>query len=158
MVSKVFRHFWFDRLSRNSILKVVIAWFFCVPKLEWNPQLHDVISMPTQQYTNTNYISLERSHLVVSIMLRYVDRITFNDNLSCREVKIDKNILGWLTVLCSQMRQVSINIPTISRVPKWSVFPSLENLKRTKGSAEQILRNRRHRAKNRISTLYRMTA
>ena len=129
------------------------------PKIGVEPPKHDVISMPTQQYTNTNYISLERSHLVVSIMLRYIDRIkTFNDNLSCREVKINKKFWGWLTVLCSQMRQVSINIPTISGVPKWSVFPSLENLKRTKGSAEQILRNRRHRAKNRISTLYRMTA
>ena len=69
-----------------------------------------------------------------------------------------QKFLGWLTVLCSQMRQVFINIPTISGVSKWSVFPSLENLERTWGSAEQILRNRRHRAKNRISTLYRMTA
>ena len=61
------------------------------PKIGVEPPKHDVISMPTQQYTNTNYISLERSHLVVSIMLRYMDRIkTFNDNLSCREVKIDK--------------------------------------------------------------------
>ena len=64
------------------------------PKIEAEPPKHDVISMPTLQCTNTNYISLERSHLVVSIMLRYMDRIkTFNDNLSCREVKIDK-ILG----------------------------------------------------------------
>ena len=87
------------------------------PKIGVEPPKHDVISMPTQQYTNTNYISLERSHLLVSIMLRYMDRIkTFNDNLSCREVKIDKKF--WLTVLCSQMPQVSINIPTISGVPK----------------------------------------
>ena len=53
---------------------------------------HDVICMPTQQYTNTKYmyISLERYHLVVSIMLRYMDQIeTFSENLSCREVKID---------------------------------------------------------------------
>ena len=65
------------------------------PKIGVEPPKHDVISMPTQQYTNTNYISLERSHLVVSIMLRYVDRIkTFNDNLSCREVKIDKKFWG----------------------------------------------------------------
>ena len=65
------------------------------PKIGVEPQKHDVISMPTQQYTNTNYISLERSHLVVSIMLRYMDRIkTFNDNLSYREVKIDKKIWG----------------------------------------------------------------
>ena len=65
------------------------------PKIGVEPPKHDVISMPTQQYTNTNYISLERSHLVVSIMLRYMDRIkTFNDNLSCREVKIDKNFWG----------------------------------------------------------------
>ena len=52
---------------------------------------YDVISMPTQQYTNTKYISLERYYLVVSIMLRYIDQIkTFSENLSCREVKIDK--------------------------------------------------------------------
>ena len=61
------------------------------PKMGVEPPKHDVISMPTQQYTNTNDISLERYHLVVSIMLRYMDQIkTFNDNLSCREVKIDK--------------------------------------------------------------------
>ena len=61
------------------------------PNIEVEPPKHDVISMPTQQYTTTNYISLERSHLVVSVM----DRIkTFNDNLSCREVKIDKKIWG----------------------------------------------------------------
>ena len=65
------------------------------PKIGVEPPKHDVISMPTQQYTNTNYISLERSHLVVSIMLKYMDRIkTFNDNLSRREVKIDKNFWG----------------------------------------------------------------
>ena len=61
------------------------------PKIGPEPPKHDVISMPTQQYTNTNYVSLERSHLVVSFMLRYMDQIkTFNDNLSCRKVKIDK--------------------------------------------------------------------
>ena len=38
MVSKVFRHFWFHQFSRNSILNVIVAWFFCVQKLEWNPQ------------------------------------------------------------------------------------------------------------------------
>ena len=65
------------------------------PIIGVEPPKHDVISMPTQQYTNTIYISLERSHLVVSIMPRYMDRIkTFNDNLSCREVKIDKNFWG----------------------------------------------------------------
>ena len=65
------------------------------PKIGVEPPKHDVISMPTQQYTNTNYLSLERSHLVVSIMLRYMDRTkTFNDNLSCREVKIDKKFWG----------------------------------------------------------------
>ena len=65
------------------------------PKIGVEPPKHDVISMPTQQYTNTNYISLERSHLVVSIMLRYMDQIkTFDGNFSCREVKIDKNLGG----------------------------------------------------------------
>ena len=53
------------------------------------------ISMPTQQYTNTKYISLERYHLVVSIMLSYMDQIkTFSENLSCRQVKIDKIFFG----------------------------------------------------------------
>ena len=65
------------------------------PKMGVESPKHDVISMPTQEYTNTNYISLERYHLVVSIMLRYMDQFkTFNDNLSCREVKIDKNFWG----------------------------------------------------------------
>ena len=65
------------------------------PKRGVEPPKHDVISMPTQQYTNTNYISLERYHLVVSIMLRYMDQIkTFNDNLNCPKVKIDKIFLG----------------------------------------------------------------
>ena len=115
--------------------------------------------MPTQQYTNTNYISLERSHLVDSIMAEIYGP---NQNIQWQfELPRSENrqkFLGWLTVLCSQMRQVFINILTISGVSKWSVFPSLENLEMTKGSAEQILRNRRHCAKNRILTLYRMTA
>ena len=65
------------------------------PKMEVGPPKHDVISMPTQQYTNTNYISLERYHLVVSIMLIYMDQIkTFGENLCCRGVKIDKNFWG----------------------------------------------------------------
>ena len=56
---------------------------------------HEVINMQTQQYTNTKYIALDRYHLVVSIMLRYIDQIkTFSENLSCREVKIDK-IVCW---------------------------------------------------------------
>ena len=37
----------------------------------------------------------------------------------------------------------------------YPIFIHYLNLERTKGSAEQILRNRRHRAKNRILTLYR---
>ena len=59
------------------------------------PHKHDVISMPTQQCTNTKHISIERYHLVVSIMLRYLDQIkTFGENLCCRKVKIDKKFLG----------------------------------------------------------------
>ena len=50
---------------------VVVAYVILLrPKIGVEPPKHDVISMPTQQYTNTNYISLERFHLVVSIMLR----------------------------------------------------------------------------------------
>ena len=41
-----------------------------------------------------------------------------------------QKILGWHTVFWSQMRQVFINIPTISIVSTWSTFPSLENLER----------------------------
>ena len=65
------------------------------PKVGVEPPKHDVISMPTQQYTNTNYISLERYNVAVSIFLRYMDQIkTFNDSLSCRKVKIDKIFWG----------------------------------------------------------------
>ena len=65
------------------------------PKMGVEPPKHDVISMPTQQYTNTIYISLKRYYLVVSIMPRDMDQIkTFNDNSSCREVKIDKIFWG----------------------------------------------------------------
>ena len=61
------------------------------PKMGVAPPKHDVISMPTQQYTNTRHISLERYHLVVSIKLRYMDQIkTFSKNFSCRKVKINK--------------------------------------------------------------------
>ena len=37
------------------------------PKLGVAPHKHDVISMPTQQCTNTKHISIERCHPVVSI-------------------------------------------------------------------------------------------
>ena len=42
-------------------------------KMRVAPHKHDVISMPTQQCTNTKHISKERYHPVVSIMLRYLD-------------------------------------------------------------------------------------
>ena len=87
------------------------------PKIGVEPPKHDVISMPTQQYTNTNYISLERSHLVVSIMLRKYgpnQNIQWQFELPRSENRQKK--FGWLTVLCCQMRQVFINIPTISGV------------------------------------------
>ena len=52
---------------------------------------HDVISMPTQLYTNTEHIPMERYHPVVSIMLSYMNlKKAFGENLCCREVKIDK--------------------------------------------------------------------
>ena len=58
------------------------------------PHEHDVISiisMPTQQYTNTKQTSKERYPLV-SIILRYFDQFKTltGDNLCCCEVKIDK--------------------------------------------------------------------
>ena len=59
----------------------------------------------------TKYISLENYHLVVSIVE------TFDENLGCREVKIDEILVGdlpLLTVLCSQMQQLSVNIETRS--------------------------------------------
>ena len=43
---------------------------FLRPKMGVAPPKHGVIRMPSQQYTNTNYTSLERYHLVVSIMLK----------------------------------------------------------------------------------------
>ena len=65
------------------------------PKIGVAPHKHDVISMPTQQCTNTKHISIERYHPVVSIMLRYLDQIkTFGENLCCRKVKIDKIFWG----------------------------------------------------------------
>ena len=61
------------------------------PNMGVAPHKHDVISMPTQQCTNTKHISIERYHPVVSIMLRYLDQIKiFVDNLCCCAVKIDK--------------------------------------------------------------------
>ena len=61
------------------------------PKMGVAPHKHDIISMPTQQCTNTKHISIERYNPVVSIMLRYLDQIkTFGENLCCRAVKIDK--------------------------------------------------------------------
>ena len=73
------------------------------PKMGVEPPKHDAISMSTQQYTNTNYISLERYNLVVSIMLRYMDQIkTFNDNLSCREVKIEKFVWRDFALKCDK--------------------------------------------------------
>ena len=68
MVSKVFRHFWFDGFSRNSILKVVVVWFFCVPKWEWNPQ--NMMSLacqhsniPIQNITTQSVASPRTPHL-----------------------------------------------------------------------------------------------
>ena len=62
------------------------------PKMGLVPPKHDVISMPTQQYTNTEHIPMERYHPVVSIMLSYMSlKNAFGENLCCREVKIDKN-------------------------------------------------------------------
>ena len=73
---------------------------------------------------SSRIVSIERYHPVVSIMPRYLDQIkTFRENLWCRAVKIDK-ILGWLTVLCSQMRQPSVMIAKISRMSERSKVPS----------------------------------
>ena len=61
------------------------------PKMGLVPPKHDVISMPTQQYTNTKHIPMERYHPVVSIMLSFMNRKkAFGEKLCCREVKIDK--------------------------------------------------------------------
>ena len=73
------------------------------PKMGVAPHKHDVISMPTQQCTNTKHISIERYYPVVSIMLRYLDQIkTFGENLWCRKVKIDKIFLGDLPYFALQ--------------------------------------------------------
>ena len=56
---------------------------------------HDVISIPTQQYTNTEHKPMERYYPVVSIMLSYMNlKRTFSENLCRREVKIDKSFWG----------------------------------------------------------------
>ena len=89
--------FSYHNLISNIYTPSVFCYYGCRsvillrPKMGVEPLKHDVISMPTHQFTNTNYISWEKYHLVVSIMLRYMDQIkTFNDNLSWREAKIDK--------------------------------------------------------------------
>ena len=116
-------------------------------KMGVEPPKHDVISMPTQQYTNTNYISLA----VSSCSFHYAEICGTNQNIQWQfdllRSENQQNFWEWLTVLCSQMQQVFINIPTISGVSKWSIFPSLENLERIKGFTEQILRHQRHRAR-----------
>ena len=62
------------------------------PKMGVAPLKHDVIIIPTQQYTNTKYISLERYHLLVSIMLRYMDKSNniFGGHLQYFALKCDK--------------------------------------------------------------------
>ena len=48
------------------------------------PPKLDAIRMPTQQSTNTKYISSESYQAAVSIMLRYMDQIkTFSENFGC---------------------------------------------------------------------------
>ena len=44
------------------------------PKMGLVPSKHDVISMPIQQYTNTELIPMERYHPEVSIMLSYMNQ------------------------------------------------------------------------------------
>ena len=93
------------------------------PKMGVAPHKHDVISMPTQQCTNTKHISIERYHPVVSIMLRYLDLIkTFGESLCYRAVKIDK-IFG-VTYRTLLSNQPSVMIAKESGVSKWSIFPS----------------------------------
>ena len=130
MVSKVFQHFWFDRFSWNNILKVVVAWFFFVPKWEWNPQTWSHQHANTAIYQYKLHIIRE----VSSCSFHYAEINGPNQNIQWQfELPRSENrqkFLGWLTVLWSQMRQVFINIPTICTVSTWSTFPSLENLER----------------------------
>ena len=73
-----------------------------------------ITSMPTQQYTNTNHISIDRYRPVVSIILKY----TYMHHIQWKSVLPRKNRqhFGTLTVSCSQMQLSSVMTATISRV------------------------------------------
>ena len=77
------------------------------PKMGLVPPKHDVIRMPTQQYTNTKQIPMERYHPVVCIMLSYMNRKkALGEKLCCREVKIDKifgNDLPYFSLKCDNL-------------------------------------------------------
>ena len=98
------------------------------PKMRVAPHKHDIISMPTQQSTNTKHISIERYHPVVSIMLRYFDQIkTFGENLCCRAVKINKIFGGdlpYFALICDNLRndcqyKRSVRTKHISKLRKY---------------------------------------
>ena len=98
-------------------------------KMEVAPYKHDVISMPSQQFSNIKHISIEKYHpevlLCWDIWTNQNNRWTFM--LPPSENR--QNFLGWLTVLCSQMRQQFVIIAKISGVSEQSIFPSEENIK-----------------------------
>ena len=95
------------------------------PKMGLVPPKHDVISMPTQQYTNTKHIPMER---VSSCSFHYAELYELKKSIRWKIVlprsENRQNFWGWLTVLFSQMRQPSVMIPTISGVSEWSIFHS----------------------------------
>ena len=54
---------------------------------------------------------MERYHPVVSIMLSYMNlKKAFSENLSCREVKIDKNFWGDLPNLIKIRLDISVSL------------------------------------------------
>ena len=76
------------------------------------PRKHDVTSMPTQQYYNTNHISIDTSHPVVSIILRYA----YMYHIKWKSVLQRENRQQFVvTVIRSEMQLSSVMIATISR-------------------------------------------
>ena len=109
------------------------------PKMGVAPHKHDVISMPTQQCTNTKHVSIERYHPVVSIMLRYLDQIkTFGENLCCRKVKIDKNFWGDLPYFALKCDNFPKGLRKKAECPNEAYFLAQKNIKLIKGTRDNF--------------------
>ena len=95
------------RLSQTWIINLALGCRGVIllrPKMGVEPPKHDVISMPTQQYTNTNYTSLERYYLVVVVEL-YGPNQNIQWQFELPRSENQQNFWGWLTILFSHIRQ-----------------------------------------------------